>query len=195
MQTNSKADFMTMVLSPNRQCWSNPSSGTSTSYSDLLELSLGLILVFRATDILPPCGFNQTSGWNDCYWHGLRRRRKKNRVCGKGFMRLSLLFLAPRPPPPPASSPTHTAGRWGSCPNAFVDTNSSEACEAATLNQREEGEGTGKSENESGRRRETREELDTSLEGTIVICWESAMGQASCWCCWSIKCVSLPALL
>lgn len=41
---------------------------------------------------------------------------------------------------------------------------------AATLNQREEGKGTGKSENESGRRRETREELDTSLEGTIVIC-------------------------
>lgn len=180
---------MTMALSPNRQCWSNPGSGTSTSCSDLLELSVGLLLVFRATDILPPCGFNQTSGWNDRYWHGLRRRRKKNRVCGKGFMGLSLLFLAlPRPLPP-----TQTAGSWSSRPNAFVDANSSEAYEAAILNQREEGKGRGKSENESRRRGETRGELDTNLEGTIL-CWESAVGQASCWCCWSIKCVTLPAL-
>lgn len=66
--------------------------------------------------------------------------------------------------------PPHTySWKRGSRPNAFVDANSSEACEAATLNQKEEGKGRGKSENESGQRGETRGKLDMSLEETLSV--------------------------
>lgn len=49
----------------------NPSSGTSTSCSDLLELSVGLVLISRAIDIFPPQGFHQISGL------GCRGRKKR----------------------------------------------------------------------------------------------------------------------
>ncbi|EQB78747.1 hypothetical protein CB1_001107036 [Camelus ferus] len=44
----SKSRLCDNGVATNSWCWSNPSSGTSISCSDWLELSTGLILIFRA---------------------------------------------------------------------------------------------------------------------------------------------------
>lgn len=77
MRTHPKADSVTMVLSPNKRCWSNPSSGTSIACSDLRQLSAGVVLIFRATDIFSPQGFSWASYRNDLLRQelGCSRRR------------------------------------------------------------------------------------------------------------------------
>ena len=120
MQADLKADLTTMVLPPNRRCWSNPSSGTSTSRSSFLEHSLGLVLVARAADIFPPQGFHQTLDCSDCEWHGLGHRGGRT-GCDKGFR--SCPGCAGHRP----QLEDQVCG-----PNAFVIANSSGAHEAAT---------------------------------------------------------------